>query len=53
MRVLLHEPYFLVSCLMLFLLQEFHRFLRPFESEDLLVMLPGGSENVGKATLSD
>jgi hypothetical protein len=53
MRVLFHEPDFLVNCLLIFLFQEFHCIFRPFESELKLIMLPDGPENVGKATHSD
>jgi hypothetical protein len=52
MRVLFHESDFLENCLLIFLLQELHRILRPFESELKLIMLPDRPENVGKATHS-
>ena len=53
MRVLFHEPDFPVHCLLLSLVKEVHRILRPFESEHLLIMLPGGPENMGEAAHSD
>ena len=53
MRVLFHEPDFLVNCLLIFLLEELHRILRSFESELKLIMLPDCPENVGKATHSN
>jgi hypothetical protein len=53
MRVLFHQSDFLENCLMLFLVQEFHRCHRPFDCENFLIMLPGCSENMGKATLAD
>jgi hypothetical protein len=33
MRVLFHEPDFLINCLLIFLLEELDRILRSFESE--------------------
>jgi hypothetical protein len=53
MRVLFHEPDFVVSCLLISLVEEFQRILRPLDCEYLLVMLPNGHENVGKATRSN
>jgi len=53
MRVLFHEPDFLENCLLIFLLQELHRILRPFESENKLIMFPDRPKNVGKATHSN
>jgi hypothetical protein len=53
MRVLFHEPDFLVNCLLIFLLKELHSILRSFESELKLIMLPDRPENVGKATHSN
>ena len=52
MRVLFHEPDFLEYCLMLCLVQEFNRKHWPFDCKHSLIMLPGGSENSGKAALS-
>ena len=53
MRVLLHEPDLIEKPLLLFLVQEFHRKHRPFDCKHSLIMLPGGSEYSGEATLSD
>jgi hypothetical protein len=53
MRVLFHESDFFVNCLLIFLVQEVHRILRPFDCEYLLVMLPDGSENITKASHPD
>jgi hypothetical protein len=53
MRVLFHEPDFLQHCLLIALLKHFHCFLSPFDCKLFLVMLPDGSENIGKAALSD
>ena len=51
--VLFHQPDFLKNCLMLFLVQEFHRCHRPFDCENFLIMLSCGSENMGEAALAD
>jgi hypothetical protein len=53
MRVLFHEPDLLKCCLPLFIVQDFHRILRPFDSKHCLIMLPDGSENIGESTLSN
>jgi len=53
MRILFHESDLLVNCLLIFLLQEFHRILRSFDCKHLLVILSNGSENIAKATHSD
>ena len=52
-RVLFHESDLLKYCLLLTVIQKFHRKHRPFDSEHSLVILPGGSENSGEAALSD
>jgi hypothetical protein len=51
--VLFHQSDFLENCLMLFLVQEFHRCHRPFDCENFLIMLSCRSENMCEATLSD
>ena len=53
MRVLFNEPDFLEYCLLLTLVQEFHRKDRPFDCQHFLIMLSDGSENSCEAALSD
>ena len=50
MRILFHEPDLVEYCLVLSLVQEFHRTHRPFDSEYMLIMNPDGPEYLGKAT---
>jgi hypothetical protein len=52
-RVFFHQPDLLQHCLLLALVQELNRILRPFDSKLFLIMLPDGFENMGEATLSD
>jgi hypothetical protein len=53
MRVLFHEPDFLMNCLNFTLIQEINLEHRPFDCKYFLIVLPGGFEYCGKATLSD
>ena len=53
MRFHFHESDFLLNCQLLSHVEKVHRQFRSLDCEYLLVKLPDGHENMGKATHSD
>jgi hypothetical protein len=53
MRFFFHEPYFLKHCLLLSVILQAYRNLRPFNSKNLLIMFSNCNENMSEAALSD
>jgi hypothetical protein len=51
--VVFHEPYFFKNLLLFSLIKIFQHYIRPFDSENLLIMLPYSPENKAKVTPSD